>query len=600
MSRHAIVIGSGAGGSAAAWVLATNGFEVTVLEKGRNYFRGLGDADGPGLPFFGGDEIRHARHLPGVDPLAEPRTARSQQEALDGVDHSHVGDVNHLAHTVGGGTTHWDAKVPRFFDFDFEMRSRYGPVADADVADWPLGYAELAPYYERVEEILGVQGALSATPDFVLAHAPRGAYPMPPSPPMYASLVWAEAARSLGYEPHPFPMAANSRVYDGRAACTSCGYCSGHGCPINARGGAAVTFLHRALQAGARLVTRACVTRIATDARGRATHVELLAGGERLPQRIAADVVVLAASAIESARLALMSSGPAHPNGLGNRSDRVGRTLCFHSSVFAGGTMPQRLHAHRGRSTSHCMLEPAIPETGSRLARWLGLPFVRGGVCELGGAPYLIDEALTYDSLPQPRKMHKELMRSSPMRDRMLALQMLGEDLPQLSNRVDLDPSVRDVYGLPVARITYSPHRHEKFASWLWGRRLQKIAQAAGAENTYFTPAGLLGVGGPAATRHMAGTLRMGNDPAHSVTDAFGRMHDADNVVVCDGSVFPTFSGVNPTLTIMAVALRNATALARGEDAARRGTARVKEAKAGSHGVGTRLLGSTSGGASRG
>lgn len=569
MSRHAVVIGSGAGGAAAAWVLATNGLEVTVLEKGRNFFRGLGEADGPRLPLFGGDEIRDARHLPGVDPLAEPRTARTQQEARAGTARSHVGDVNHLAHTVGGGTTHWDAKVPRFFDFDFEMRSRYGPVTDADVADWPFGYPDLAPYYARVEEILGVQGALEATPGFVLAHAPRGAYPMPPSPPMYASLVWAEAARALGYEPHPFPMAANSRRYDGRPACTSCGYCSGHGCPINARAGAAVTFLHRALKAGARLVTRACVTRIATDANGRATHVELVAGGERRPERLEADVVVLAASAIESARLALLSRGPAHPEGLGNRSDRVGRTLCFHSSVFAGGTMPQRLHAHRGRSTSHCLLEPAIPDTDSRLARWLGLPFVRGGVCEMGGAPYLIDEALAYDMLPQPRTMHKDLMRSSPLRDRMLALQMLGEDLPQLPNRVDLDPSVRDVYGLPVARVTYSPHRHEKLASWLWGRRLQKIAQAAGAEHTYFTPVGLLGADGPGATRHIAGTLRMGSDADRSVTDGFGRMHDAENVVVCDGSVFPTFSGVNPTLTIMAVALRSATALALGEAAAR-------------------------------
>lgn len=565
------MIGSGAGGSAAAWVLATSGFEVTVLEKGRNFFTGLGDPGAPGLPSFGGDEIRQARHLPGVDPLAEPRTARTQQEALEGVERSHVGDVNHLAHTVGGGTTHWDAKVPRFFDFDFEMHSRYGPVADADLADWPFGYGELAPYYDRVEEMLGVQGALEETPEFARLHAPRGPYPMAPSPPMYASLVWAEAARSLGYEPHPFPMAANSRMYDGRPACSSCGYCSGHGCPINARGGAAVSFLHRALQAGARLVTRACVTRIATDAHGRATHVDLLAGGERRPQRLTADVFVLAASAVESARLALLSRGPAHPEGLGNASGRVGRTLCFHSSVFAGGTMPQRLHAHRGRSTSHCLLEPAIPETDSRLARWLGLPFVRGGVCELGGSPYLIDEAHAYDLLPQPRTMHKELMRSSALRDRMLALQMLGEDLPQLSNRVDLDPSVRDVYGLPVARITYSAHRHEKLASWLWGRRLQKIAQAAGAERTYFTPTGLLGAGGPAATRHVAGTLRMGSDPERSVTDSFGRIHGADNVVVCDGSVFPTFSGVNPTLTIMAVALRNATALTRGEAAARRG-----------------------------
>jgi len=571
VSRHAVVIGSGAGASVAAWVLATSGFEVTLLEKGRNYFRGLGRPGAPALPVFGGDEIRAARNLPGVDPLAEPRTARSQDEAADGVVHSQVGDVNHLANTVGGGTTHWDAKVPRFFDFDFEMRSRYGPIENADLADWPFSYAELAPYYDAVEVLMGVQGDLAATPDFVLRHAPRGPYPMPPSPPMYASLVWAESAAALGYQPMPFPMAANSRFYDGRPACTSCGYCSGHGCPINARAGAAVVFVHRALQAGARLVTRACVTKIATDARGRATHVEYLAGPELRAERLPADLVILAASAVESARLALLSPGPAHPRGLGNTGDRVGRTLTFHSSVFAGGTLPQRLHAHRGRSTSHCLLEPAIPDTRSKLARWAGLPFVRGGVCELGGAPYLIDEALTYDALPQPRTSHKDLMRSSAVRDRNLALQMLGEDLPQWANRVDLDPEVVDVYGQPVARVSYSLHRHEKLASWIWGRRLQKIAQAAGAERSYFTPAGLFGSGGLSASRHMAGTLRMGSDPASSVCDGFGRIHGAENVVVCDGSTFPTFSGVNPTLTIMAVSLRAATAIAHGEAQARRG-----------------------------
>jgi len=572
VAKHVVVIGSGAGGSAAAWVLAEAGFQVSVLEKGRNYYRGLDQPGGLPFPLYGGDEIRAARGLPGCDILAEPRSARSQGEAEDGVARSHVGDVNHLAHTVGGGTSHWDAKVPRFFKLDFEMRSRYGPVEGADIADWPFGYDDLAPYYDLVERVIGVQGSLEETPKFVLEHSPRGPYPMPPGPPMYASLVWQRAAAELGYQAHPFPMAANSRPYDGRPACTNCGYCSHHGCPINARGGAAVTFLRRALLAGARLVTRACVTRIGCDDRGRATHVEYLAGDGLVPAKIEADEVVLAGSAIETARLALLSTSPAHPEGLGNGNGRVGRTLCFHTSAFAGGIMPQRLHAHRGRSTSHCMLEPLLPDTESRWARWAGLPFLRGGVCELGGAPYLIDEAKIYDMLPWSlRTEHKNQMRSSASRDRMLAVQMLGEDLAQLANRVDLDPEIRDVYGLPVPRITYSLHRHDKIAALVWARRLQKIAKAAGAETTYFTPAGITGAAGPAATRHMGGTMRMGRDPKVSVTDEFGRLHEAPNVIVCDGSVLPTFSGVNPTLTIMSVAVRSAAALAHGEEIARRG-----------------------------
>jgi gluconate 2-dehydrogenase alpha chain len=570
-----VVIGSGAGGAAAALVLARAGLEVTILEKGRSFFRGLGSPGGLGLPLFGGDEIRRRRHFPGLDPLAEPRTLRSREAAERDEEAVASENANTLPGTVGGGTTHWDGKVPRFFRMDFEMLGRFGPVPGADLADWPFGYDDLAPYYEAVEAILGVAGDLAATPDFVLREAPRGPYPMPPGPPMYAGLLFQEAAAQRGHRVHPFPEAINSQAYDERPACHNCGYCAGFGCPINARGGAAVSFLHRALRAGAKLVTRAMVTRIATRHDGSASHVEYLATDRRLAARIEADVVVLAASAVESARLALLSAGPAHPDGLGNRSGRVGRTACFHASTFAAGIMPQRLHAHRGRSATHVMMEPCIPvATEGVLGRLAGVPWIRGGVVEIGGSAYPMDEALVYDSLPWVRRSrNKAWMRSSPLRDRLLGTQMLGEDLPVWGNRVDLDPRVRDVYGLPVARIGYSPHRHDWLASLHWGRELRRVLLAAGAEHALFYPAALGWSDDAVAsnTRHQSGTLRMGSDPGSSVADPFGRLHDAPNVVVCDSSLFPTSGAMNPTLTLMAVSLRNATALAHGEDAARRG-----------------------------
>ena len=572
--RHAVVIGSGAGGSVAAWALAGAGFEVTILEKGRNWFRGLDDPAGLALPLFGGDEIRRRRGFPGMDALAEPRSRRSQREAEAGAPRSFVGDVNMLPATVGGGTTHWDAKVPRFFRLDFALRSRFGPVEGADLADWPLTYDDLAPYYDVIERVLGVAGDLAGTPDFVLAESPRGPYPLPHGPPMYGARLFQRAAATLGYRVHAFPEAINSEPYDGRPPCHNCGFCSGYGCPVNARGGAAVSFLRRALLAGARLVTRTMVTRIATGPSGRATHIEYLGGETLRPARIEADVIVLAASAVESARLALLSAGPAHPDGLGNRSGRVGRTLCFHASTFASAVMPQRLHPHRGRSATHVMMEPCVPVTDSWLAKRAGLPYLRGGVVEIGGSPQLVDEALAYEQVPFLRRSrHKDWMRGSSLRDRMIGCQMLAEDLPQLANRVDLDPAVRDVYGLPVARVTYSPHRHEWLASLHWAKRLREICVATGAERALVYPAALGFASDPTAshTRHVSGTLRMGGDPARSVCDGFGRMHDAENVVVCDGSPFPTSGAMNPTLTIMALALRSASALAHGEDAARHG-----------------------------
>jgi len=572
MARRAVVIGSGAGGSVFAWVLAKAGWQVSVLEKGRNYFGPLDDPKGLGLPLFGGDELRHRRGFPGTDYFAEPRTSRSQSEASEGIEHSHVGEVNGLPATVGGGTTTWGAGVPRFWKLDFEMRSRLGPVEGTDLADWPFSYDDLVPYYDAVERILGVGGDLARTPDFVLDEMPRGPYPQPPGPTTYASRLFAEGAAQLGYECFPFPEALNTVPFDGRPVCNNCGYCAGYGCPVNARAGAAVSFLRPALLAGARLVTRAMVTKIATAPDGRATHVEYLASDRLLPERLEADVVVLAASAIESARIALLSASPAHPGGLGNRNGRVGRTLCFHTSTFAAGIMPQRLHAYRGRTTSNMMLEPAVPSR-PRVAKWAGLPWIRAGVVEVGGSTYPIDEALLYDSLPMPRTWHKDLMRSSPLRDRLLGVQMLGEDLPQLGNRVDLDSSVKDIYGLPVARITYSLHRHEKVASFYWGSKLREVMLAAGADRALFYPAGIPLTDNPTAknTRHILGTLRMGDDPDRSVCDGFGRMHGAPNVVVGDGSVFPTSGAFNPTLTLMAVALRSATALAHGEGRAREG-----------------------------
>src|SRR5204863_324314 len=224
--------------------------------------------------------VRAAR----VRRYLEPRTARSQSEADQGVARSFVGDVNTLPTVVGGGTVHWDAKTPRFWRQDFKGRSLYGPVPDANVADWPLGYDDLAPFYDEVEQRLGVQGDVARMPAATLAQAPRsGPFPMPPNPPMYGGSLLAEGARRLGYTAYPFPMAVNSTAYDGRPRCNSCGFCSGYGCPINARGGAAVSFLHHALLAGARLASRAFVYRVNTArSRPRVSGVSYLdASGRR-------------------------------------------------------------------------------------------------------------------------------------------------------------------------------------------------------------------------------------------------------------------------------------------------------------------------------
>jgi choline dehydrogenase-like flavoprotein len=574
MSKPSVlVVGSGAGGSVVAWKLARDGYPVVVLEKGRNLLPGLGTAAGVGPIPFSNDEVKAGRWFENQDPILEPRTSRSQSEASQGVERSFIGDVNDLPATVGGGTIHWDAKVPRFWRHDFKGLSLYGPVPGASVADWPLTYDELAPSYDAVEGQLGVQGDRDRMPAATLAQAPRAhQFPLPPNPPMLVGTWLSEGATKLGYHAYPFPMAVNSVPYDGRPACNSCGFCSGWGCPTSARGGAAVSFLHHALLAGAELRTRCHVYRVDLSPDGRrATGVSYLDAAGQV-QHEQADIVVLALSAIETARLALLSAGPGHADGLGNRSGLVGRNLMFHLFTVAGTLFPDEVHPWRGPSSTVTIDDFVGPDQTA--GRAFGLPYLKGGICETGGSttPGPLSEAQFYTSVPDAWGLPlKELMRTGLWRRHISGLSMLGEDMPQLANRVDLDPSIRDVHGLPVPRITHSPHRFELAASAYYGPKLSELCAAAyGAVGAAFIPVGAAAeetggdsstLAGPASTAHIMGTMRMGDNPAASVVDAYGRMHDCPNVVVADGSVFTSSGGFNPSVTIMALALRAATAI---------------------------------------
>jgi choline dehydrogenase-like flavoprotein len=547
VASKAVVVGSGAGGSVAAYALVQAGYDVTILEKGVDHFGEL-TANPIGAPHFGSDEVKESiRHFSDADSFAEPRTFRAKAG-----DAPFVGNVNHLPTGVGGGTMHWDAKTPRFWDIDFHMASEFGTPSGSTLADWPITYADIEPYYVRTEDVLGVQGDAAKHPAFLQQAAPRSKpYPMAPGPQQLDSVVIANGAKALGYHPFPFAMAANSVPRDGRPACVNCGMCSGFGCPNQSRGGAAVTFLRRALQSGkARIITEAFAFKVETNGR-RATGVRYLdvsSWPDRKEKVENADVVVLALSPVETARLALMSQ-------IGNSSDLVGRNLMFHWFTYAFGVSPTRLHGYMGRAATQTVEDFLIPDTTT--AKAFGLPYLRGGNLELGGTSWPIAEATTIGVFLRG-KVHKEFMRLSPIRDRIMAITMGGEDWPTLDKRVDLDPTVKDIYGFPVARVTYAPTNFELASQVTIGPKLAAILKAAGALVAGFIPrnppVALPGLSTVPTGAHVFGTMRMGTNPKTSVTDPMGRMHDLDNVLVTDGSVFPTSSGHNPTLTIMSVA----------------------------------------------
>jgi choline dehydrogenase-like flavoprotein len=577
-----IVVGSGAGGSVAAWALARAGHPVLILEKGRNLLPGLGTPDGIHHIPFGNDEVKTGRVFENQDPILEPRSARGQVEAEQGAVRSFVGDVSTLPTTVGGGTVHWDAKVPRFWRQDFKGRSLFGPVPDANVADWPLTYDDLAPFYDEIEAHLGVQGDRSQIPASTLTQAPRSRpFAMPPNPPMLGGLRLASGAATLGYHAYPFPMAINSRGFDGRPACNSCGFCSGYGCPIVARGGAAVSFLHPALRAGAMLRTRCFVCRVDLAPGGRAATGVSYIDEQGRHHHERADLIILALSPIETARLSLLSATADHPDGLGNRSGQLGRNLMFQLFTLGAGVFADDVHTWMGPSSTFTLDDFVGPDQtpdGRAAARAAGLPYLKGGICEVGGGVHLLEEAGLYTAFPNAwGKPFKAAMRASQLRVHTAGLSMIGEDVPQLANQVDLDPQIRDVYGYPVPRITHSAHPFELAASSHYGPKLAAICQAApGVLRASWLPVGALAettggfnspYAGAAATAHIMGTARMGDDPATSVVDAHGAMHDLDNVFVTDGSVFVSSGGFNPTLTIMALALRAARQITGTNDA---------------------------------
>jgi choline dehydrogenase-like flavoprotein len=598
---RAVIVGSGPSGATVARVLALSGlYEVLVLEKGRNFFEGLGGDPAKVTNVFANDEINYETDpapLINQNPVLEPRTFRSDPNAGA---RSFVGTVDNLASTVGGSFAHADVKARRFREVDFVSNSLLGGTADrpaipdTSYADWPVTYQQIEPFYAVSEEVVGIQGPARKVGNRVVNpnphESPRSTpFAMPPGVQQLNSLLPAESARRLGYKPAAVPTAAVSRPYRGRPPCNDCGFCNDFGCPNNAKGGG-VWQLNDAIAAGAKLVSKANVVRVefaepSSGRRARATGVTYL-DADGASHTVPADLVVLANNPIESTRLCLLSGigqapdesklgtlqpTPTEPSGL------LGRNLMLHLQTVVVAFVNQDIHSFRGRTSTQVLDTFAGPGPSPRDFDPL-VPM--GGILEIGGNSNPVTQASDLSALGVGAR-HKLLMDLALLTNHITSFTMQGQDMPQLSNYVDLDPEIVDVWGQPVPRMTYKNHPYELAAAAAYIPKMMEIMLNIGGPGSAYPtvrtifaaplnttlPSVLPGqVDAPGegllsmtpfsdvpADKHLMGTHRFALEPANGVCDPYGRMWAFDNLYCTGGALYPTAPGFNVTLTMYAL-----------------------------------------------
>lgn len=536
-----IIVGAGGGGGAAAGVLAAAGRKVLVVERGR-----WRDYDNSGHR----DHLRNHRlfqygHNTGPEIEGNPRVFVDP----NGFEHlvaPHQTGFQPLASAVGGGTLVYGMQAWRFHPLDFRMASTYGVPDGSSLTDWPISYDDLAPWYDRAEWEIGVAGTPGGDPN---GGARNRDFPMPPLPGGGSAEVLGRGAGKLGLKTFAVPLLLNSVRRDGRAACTQCGTCIGFPCPVDAKNGTQNTTLRRAIATGnCTVVTGVVADRIATDDRGHVIGVELLHDDGRR-ETFRGKSVVIAASAVETARLLLLSASDREPNGLGNGSDHVGRHMQGHYYPGSFGLFDETVGSSRGPG-------PSIATTDYNH----GNPGIIGGgmlADDFTFTPMMFWQAMWPADVPRWGQGAKAWVR----RNFHHVTQARGpvQEIPTPHARVQLDRYVRDSRGRPVARMSGTTHIETVRTARYMKARAEDWLRASGAKQIWGREPAL----GLSGHQHQAGTARMSATAETGVTDAWGRVWGHENLFVADGSLHVTNGGYNPALTIMALAMRTADHIAR-------------------------------------
>jgi len=439
---------------------------------------------------------------------------------------------------------HFSGNFWRFRPIDFMEASVRGSVAGTNFSDWPISYEDLEPYYTKVDWEIGVSG-LQGPWD-----PPRSReYPCPPMPIKGPDVLLERAAKGMGLNPYPAPVAILSQPHNGRPGCIHCGFCNGFGCEVNAKSSSLVTMMPLALDSGnCELRTHATVFRIETNEQGRASEVLYYdAEGNEQSQRTKA--VVLCANGAETPRLLLLSASSRFPDGLANSSGFVGRNLMFNGYTSVMGLFDEPVNGYKSIPATRVIhdfyeLDPALgfyggggidarhPSRGTPMGFALMSGEVFGGAS--WGSEYKRNLAYQFSHVA--------------------AFDGHTTSLPLDSNNITLDDNVQDRWGRPAIRCTYMDHPDDLSTMQWFLDKTTELMEAAGASNVV----GFYPENGQEGNVHLLGTCRMGADPDSSVIDPFHRSHDVPNLFLCDGSSLVTSGRGQPTMTIMALAFRAA------------------------------------------
>lgn len=534
-----VVIGSGAAGGIMAKQLATAGFSVVVLEQG-GWGKYRHEKD------YTKDELLNNNPSVEEDLMTDP--SRQRTTFRRSVKDKTVAGSHSYGMCVGGGTVTYGGSSWRHLPYEFnEVSSDPTIPSGTGMADWPISYDEIEPYYVQAEWELGISGA-RVDSKFV-APMSKG-YPVPPVPLKSSGALFKRAAAKLGLTVVPGPLAIITRPYMGRNACVNCGMCSGFGCHVNARSSSAATVLPIAEKTGrCEIRANAYVREISVNSAGRVTGVIYFDAQRReIQQR--AKAVVLSANATESPRLLLLSKSARFPQGLANSNGIVGKYLMVGGGGGASGLFEHRLNDYKGVISGAGIVDyvPSDPTRG----------FYGGGRLTARGYATPISYGLNGLSPGSARwgAAYKQALRDEA--GHRMNINCFVTQLPIETNCVDLDPEVKDAWGLSAARLTTTSHPDDLKNMEFFRQKSIEVLQAAGATKVWSNP-----VNDSRGGAHHRGTCRMGNNPKTSVVDKYHRAHDVPNLFVVDGSSLVTGGRNHPTMTIQALAFRAAEHLIR-------------------------------------